>query len=158
MFKTRLDQIHQKLIAQKKTISTAESCTGGLLSSLLTQIGGSSIYFILGVTTYSNIAKEKFLNIPEKTIARYGAVSAQVASLMAINIRKKMRTDFGLSITGIAGPQGATKNKPVGTVFIGLSAQNKNSCRKFLFSGSRLSIRKKSAQAALNLLYANLAL
>ncbi|MFH0917963.1 MAG: CinA family protein [Candidatus Omnitrophota bacterium] len=156
MFKQITRQIHHQLTNQKKTISVAESCTGGLLCSLLTSLAGSSNYFILGVVTYSNKSKERILGIPEKTIAKYGAVSAQVARLMAQNIRKKTSTDWGLSITGIAGPSGATPDKSVGTVYICLSGKNKNICRKFNFSGNRENIRKKSTQNALHLLCAHL--
>lgn len=107
---------------------------------------------MLGVVSYSNKSKEKILNIPAKTIARYGAVSQPVAILMAKNIRKKTHTDFGISITGIAGPTGATPTKPIGTVYICLSGKNENICRKFNFSGNRESIRKQSTQEALLLL------
>lgn len=149
-------QAHKKLLVRGKTIAVAESCTGGLLSCLLTEIPGSSKYFLLGITAYSNSAKEKILNIPPKIIAKYGAVSANVAILMAENIRKKSKSDFALSITGIAGPVGAMTNKPVGTVFICLSSKNKNICRRFSFRGSRQDIRKKSAYQALRLLCAHL--
>ena len=158
MFKKLAQQIHNRLAKQKKTISVAESCTGGLLCSLLTSLPGSSDYFLLGVVAYSNKSKERILNISVKIITRYGAVSRQVAILMAQNIRKKTRADFGLSITGIAGPAGATPDAPVGTVYICLSAKNKNLCRKFNFSGSRGNIRKKSTQEALRLLCAHLSL
>ncbi len=151
-----LKQVHKKLLGKKKTIAVAESCSGGLLSSLLTAISGSSGYFLLGVVAYSNSSKEIILNIPAQTIAKYTAVSAQVAVLMAKNVLKKARSDLALSITGIAGPTGATVNKPVGTVFICLSDKNKNNCRKFSFRGSRQDIRKKSAQEALRLLCARL--
>ena len=147
---------HNKLISRKQTISVAESCTGGLLSSLLTKHPRASAYFILGAVVYSNKAKEKILGIPKKTIAKYGAVSGEIAVLMAKNIRRKINTDFGISITGIAGPAGATSAKPVGTVFIALSAKNKTLCRSFLFSGSRENIRKHSALEAIRLLRANL--
>ena len=153
MLKKITQQIHNQLIRQGKTISVAESCSGGLLSNLLTSLPGSSSYFILGVVTYSNKSKEIILNIPSKTINRYGAVSRQVARLMAQNIRKKTHTDFGLSITGIAGPRGATTNKPVGTIYIALASKNKTLCRLFLLSGKREIIRKKSIQEALRLLY-----
>lgn len=156
MFNKDLKRVHKKLLEKKKTIAVAESCSGGLLSYLLTDIPGSSKYFLLGVVTYSNNSKEKILNIPAQTIAKYSAVSAQVAVLMAKNVRKKVKSDFGLSITGIAGPTGATAGKPVGTVFICLSDKNKNNCRKFSFRGSRQDIRKKSAQEALRLLCAPL--
>ncbi|MCX5669209.1 MAG: CinA family protein [Candidatus Omnitrophica bacterium] len=152
MLKKITQQIHTQLINQVKTISVAESCTGGELCSLLTSLSGSSSYFILGVVTYSNKSKEMVLNIPAKEITRYGAVSRQIAILMAKNIRKKTHTDFGISITGIAGPTGATTTKSIGTVYICLSGRNKNICRKFNFSGNRENIRKKSTQEALRLI------
>jgi nicotinamide-nucleotide amidase len=156
MFNEILKQAHKKLLENKKTVAVAESCTGGLLSYLLTDTPGSSGYFLLGVVAYSNRSKEIILNIPAKTIAKYTAVSAQVAVLMAKNVRKKAKSDLALSITGIAGPAGANANKPVGTVFICLSDKNKNNCRKFLFPDSRQNIRKKSALEALRLLCARL--
>ncbi|MCX5699306.1 MAG: CinA family protein [Candidatus Omnitrophica bacterium] len=147
-----LKQLHEKLRKNGKTVAVAESCTGGQLCSLLTSLPGSSDYFLLGVVTYSNKSKEMILNIPAKTIARYGAVSRQVAILMAQNIQKKTHVNFGLSITGIAGPTGATITKSIGTVYICLSGKNKNICRKFNFPGNRENIRKKSTQEALRLL------
>ena len=153
MFKKILQQLHQRLTSQKKTIAVAESCSGGQLSEALTYLPGASNYFLLGVVTYSNKSKKVILNIPEKIIAKYGAVSRQVAILMAQNIRKKAHTDLGLSITGIAGPAGATTTKPVGTVFIALANKNKTLCRLFLLPGKREYVRKKSVQAALRLLY-----
>jgi nicotinamide-nucleotide amidase len=148
-----IKQLHYKLLKKEKTIAVAESCTGGLLSSLLTSLPGSSNYFILGVVTYSNKAKEMILKIPAKTITKYGAVSRQIAISMAKNIRKKTKADFGLSITGIAGPAGATATKPVGTIFIAITSKNKTLCRLFLLPGKREIIRKRSAQKALRLLY-----
>ncbi len=147
-----IEQIHKSLIKTKKTIATAESCTGGILSSLLTQLSGSSQYFILGVTTYSNQAKIKILKISASTIAKKGAVSKDVALLMAKNVRRIAKTNFGIGITGIAGPTGATPGKPVGTVFIAVANKNKIICKKFLFQGNRTSIRKQSALKAIQLL------
>ena len=149
-------QLHNKLIKHKKTISVAESCTGGLLCSLLTKHPGASAYFLLGLVTYSNNSKKQILGIPEKIINKYGAVSDKVAILMAKNIRKKINADFGISITGIAGPTGATGLKPKGTVYIGLSTKNKIICRLFLLSGNREEIRKNAALKAMRLLSANL--
>ena len=149
-------QIHNQLLSRKKTISVAESCTGGQLSSLLTSLPGSSGYFLFGAVTYSNQSKKLILDIPVKLIDKYGAVSRQVAILMAKNIRKKTQADFGLSITGIAGPTGATPAKSIGTVYICLAKKDKNICRKFNFSGNRVIIRKKSTQSALRLLCAHL--
>ena len=156
MFNKILEQLHKKLLKKEKTLAIAESCTGGLLSNLLTSLPGSSDYFLLGAVTYSNKSKKTILNIPEKIIARYGAVSQPVAKLMAKNIRKKIKADIGLSITGIAGPGGATLKKPIGTVFIALAKKNKTLCRKFLLSGNRKAIRKQSVQAALRLLSAHI--
>jgi nicotinamide-nucleotide amidase len=145
-------QIHKRLIKNRKTVAVAESCTAGLLSTLLTQPSGSSQYFTLGVVTYSNKAKEIILKVPHSVIVKNGAVSKIVATTMAQSIRKIAKTDFGLSITGIAGPAGGTPNKPVGTVFIALDSKNKKVCKKFHFTGSRTTIRKNSALKALELL------
>ncbi|MFA4993624.1 MAG: CinA family protein [Candidatus Omnitrophota bacterium] len=153
-----LSKIHNKLLSRKKTIAIAESCTGGLLCATLTKNPGASGYFLLGVVAYSNSSKEKILQIPAKFISKYGAVSRKVAISMAENIRKIAKADLGISITGVAGPGGSTLNKPVGTVFICLSAKNKNTCRLFSFPGNRLSIRNKSTQEALRLLCEHLSL
>jgi len=147
-----VNQIQKLLIKKQKTLAVAESCTGGLTSTLLTQFSGSSQYFILGVVAYNNRVKEYILKIPHSVIVKSGAVSKEVAGLMAKNIRKIAKTDFGISITGIAGPTGATPQKPVGTVFIAATSENKNISKKFLFKGSRNAIRKKSALKALELL------
>jgi len=149
-------QLHNKLIKHKKTIAVAESCTGGLLSSLLTKYPKASAYFLLGVVAYSNNSKKRILGIPEKIINKYGAVSNKVALLMARNIRKKINADFGISITGIAGPTGATAIKPKGTVYIGLSFKNKTFSRLFLFPGRREDIRKYATLKAMRILAANL--
>ncbi len=149
-------QAHNKLIKRNQTIAVAESCTGGLLSSALTKNPGASNYFLLGVVAYSNNSKVRILGIPQKIISKYGAVSSQVTVLMAQNIRKKAKADLGISITGLAGPGGASANKPVGLVFICLAGKNKNICREFYFRGSRQDIREKSTQEALRLLCAHL--
>jgi PncC family amidohydrolase len=145
-------QIHNLLIKSRKTISVAESCTGGILSCLLTQLPGSSKYFVLGTVTYSNKAKETILNIPGYIIARNGAVSEKTARQMAKSVRKIAKTDFAISITGIAGPSGGIFQKPVGTVFVAIDSSAKLICKKFHFSGNRDAIRKKSALSALKLL------
>ena len=146
------NQIHKLLVENKKTVAVAESCTGGLLSNLLTQIPGSSKYFILGVVAYSNRAKENILKIPANIIAKRGAVSKNVAELLAKSVRLIAEADFGIGITGIAGPGGSSKEKPAGTVFIAIDTKNRQICKKFKFSGSRLIIRKKAALKALELL------
>lgn len=144
------------LIKNGKTIACAESCTSGLISSLLTSISGSSQYFTLGVIAYSNKSKIKILHLPSSIISKYGAVSKETAILMAQNIRKIAKTDLSISSTGIAGPTGATIRKPLGTVFIAVSSKNKTICKKFAFKGTRASIRKQAALKALSLLCAHL--
>ena len=147
-----INQANKLLIKSKKTIGLAESCTGGLLGALLTQISGSSRYFILGVITYSNKAKEVVLNIPSRVITQKGAVSKEAASLMAQNIRKIASADFGIGITGIAGPTGGTTQKPVGTVYIAIDSTQKHICQRFHFNGRRITVRKKAALKSLELL------
>ncbi len=151
MLEHTVSQIHKLLIKNKKSIAVAESCTGGLLSNLLTQIPGSSKYFILGVIAYSNKAKENILKVPVNIIAKNGAVSRNVAERLAKSVRLMAKTDFGIGITGIAGPGGGSKEKPVGTVFIAIDTKNKQICKKFNFTGSRITIRKKAALKALEL-------
>jgi PncC family amidohydrolase len=145
-------KIHSVLIKEGKTLAVAESCTGGLASSLLTQASGSSQYFIEGVVAYSNRAKETILKIPRTLIKDNGAVSKPVAGLMAHNIRRIAITDFGIAITGIAGPTGGSPQKPVGTVFIAIDSQDKRICKEFHFKGNRAAIKRKSALKALELL------
>lgn len=147
-----INQIHRFLIKRQKTVAVAESCTGGLVSNLLTQISGSSQYFILGVVVYSNKAKQSLLKIPRSLIAKNGAVSADVALYMAGNIRKIANADFGIGITGVAGPTGGTPQKPIGTVFIAIKSKNKKICKKFHFRGNRLKIREIATLKALELL------
>lgn len=145
-------KVAQLLLKYRKTVSLAESCTGGLLGHLLTNTPGSSEYFQLGLVTYSYEAKEKLLKIPRSLLARHGAVSAPVTKLMAENVRKLLKTDFSISITGIAGPGGATKTKPLGLAFIAVASRQKTICRKFNFRGGRLSVKKQAAVKALQLL------
>jgi nicotinamide-nucleotide amidase len=147
-----VNRIHKSLLKKRKTIAVAESCTGGLLSSLLTKEAGSSKYFIGGVIAYSNKVKEDILKIPRSVIAKKGAVSEPVVKLMAKRIRKMAKTDFGIGITGIAGPAGGTTRKPVGTVFIAIDSKDKKISKKFHFTGSRIAIREKTALKSLELL------
>jgi len=147
-----VSKIHSFLIKRRKTVAVAESCTGGLTSSLLTQTSGSSQYFIEGVIAYSDKAKEVILKIPHYVIKKNGAVSKPVANLMAQRVRKIAKTDFGIGITGIAGPTGGTPKKPVGTVFIAIDSKYKKICKKFHFTGNRTAVRKKAALKSLELL------
>lgn len=147
-----LEEVVGKLLLErKKTIAVAESCTGGLISARFTNISGSSQYFERGVITYSNPAKTELLSVPKEIIEKYGAVSEEVAILMAEGVRKLAKTDYGLSVTGIAGPTGGTPQKPVGLVFEGFAHENDSFSQKFLFGENRKSNRERAAQAALNL-------
>lgn len=143
--------VGQLLGANKKTIATAESCTGGLIGARFTNVSGSSAYFERGVVTYSNQAKMELLNVPGEIIDKYGAVSEQVAILMAEGVRKLAQTDYGLSVTGIAGPSGGTPQKPVGLVYVGLAHENDSFAERFMFGENRRTNRERAAQAALNL-------
>jgi len=144
--------IAENLIKKNLTISIAESCTGGLISHRLTNIPGSSRYFRLGIVAYCNEAKKSILNVPNSLIRNKGAVSKEVAISIARGILKLSKTDISLGITGIAGPSGAGKTKPVGLVFIALTHRNKVVCERYHFKGRRLSIKKQASEAALNLL------
>ncbi|MDR1418327.1 MAG: competence/damage-inducible protein A [Endomicrobium sp.] len=140
------------LTSKKKTISFAESCTGGKLSSAITDIAGSSLYFKDSLVTYSNESKIKLLGVKEDTINNFGAVSEQAAKEMAESILKLSNTDYGLSVTGIAGPGGATKEKPVGLVYIGLADKKKTKTFKFIFNGLREQIRNSAVNISLDLI------
>jgi len=146
------EKILKKFIKANKTLALAESCTGGLIGDHLTNIPGASAYFLVGIIAYDYAAKTKILGVPKSILMKYGAVSKEVATIMAQGVRKILNTDYGLSVTGIAGPGGATDQKPVGLVFIGLSTKNKTIVKKFLFKGSRLSIKNQTCQTALKML------
>jgi PncC family amidohydrolase len=149
----RLEEKVLKKFTQKGlTLALAESCTGGLIGDRLTNVPGSSDYFYLGITAYHNTAKTKILGVSPALIKKYGAVSAPVARAMAEGARKILKTDLALSVTGIAGPAGATKTKPVGLVFIALSSRSRTIAKQFLFKGNRLAIKKQTAQTALKML------
>jgi nicotinamide-nucleotide amidase len=141
-----------KLALGGYTVAVAESCTGGLLAQRITEVPGSSKYFIEGVVTYANDAKTRTLGVEPMLLMEHGAVSAPVAEAMAEGVRKRAGTDFGLSITGIAGPGGGTEEKPVGTVFIALADDVKTEHRRLKLPGDRQLIRWRASQAALELL------
>jgi PncC family amidohydrolase len=135
-----------KILARKKLkISIAESCTGGLLSSAITSASGSSKVFTQGMVVYSNQSKIKFLKIPKKTIRRYGTVSKQICLTMVKNMSKICKTNMSVSVTGIAGPSGGTKKKPVGLVYIGIKKANKIDINKYLFNNKGRSYVQKAA-------------
>ena len=151
--KNLANKLVKKLIQKKLKISFAESCTGGLLSSIITSISGSSKVFNLGLITYSNKTKVDVLKVPKKIIRKYGAVSSECCLLMVKNLSKISKSNISVSITGIAGPNGGTKLKPVGLVYIGFKKGNKVSIQKNLFKNKdRISIQKATTLKVLNTL------
>ena len=143
-----------KLLSKKKlTVSFAESCTGGLLASSITSVSGSSKVFSMGLVTYSNKAKTKLLKVTKKTISKYGAVSYETCLAMVKNLSKISKSNISISITGIAGPNGGTKEKPVGLVYIGLKKGSKTIIKKNLFKNKkRISIQKTTVTQALKMI------
>ena len=150
----KLSQKIVRLLAKKKLkISFVESCTGGLLSSTITQISGSSKVFTIGLITYSNQSKINTLKVSKNTIKKYGAVSYETCLSMVKNLNKISKTNISVSITGIAGPNGGTKQKPVGLVFIGIKKGNKKLVKKLLFKNKkRIFIQRTAVNKALNLI------
>ena len=147
-----LMEVATQLINKNITIATAESCTGGLLAHYLTSISGSSTYFIQGIVSYSNHAKESLLGVSKKTLDTHGAVSEQTAYEMAVGIRTNASTDIGISTTGIAGPTGGTAEKPVGLVYIGLASQNTMKVKQCTFTGNRIENKESTCFEALQML------
>jgi len=147
-----VNKVSDELKKHQVTIATAESCTGGFLAHMLTNVSGSSEYFDRGVISYSNTAKMELLGIPAQLLKNYGAVSKEVAAAMAKAIRERAQVDIGIATTGIAGPTGSTKDKPVGLVFIGVSTKDTVVVKEFLFSGDRLTNKDSTCTAALELL------
>ena len=146
-------KIVKLLIKKKLKISFAESCTGGLLSSNITSISGSSKVFTLGLVTYSNQAKINILKVPKKIIIKNGAVSYETCLSMVKKLNRISKTNISVSITGVAGPNGGTKQKPVGLVFIGVKKGNKTLVKKFLFKNrTRNSIQRSTVNKSLNLI------
>ena len=142
------------LIKKKLTISTAESCTGGMLSSKITSISGASKIFSLGFVTYSNQAKMSILKVPRSIIQKYGSVSSQCCVSMLKNLSKISRSKLCVSITGIAGPKGGSKNKPIGLVYIGIKKGKKILVSKNFFKNNgRLSIQKATVKKSLDLVF-----
>ena len=142
------------LTKKKLKISFAESCTGGLLASTITSISGASKIFNLGLVTYSNQAKNKILKVNKNIIKKYGAVSQECCSAMVKNLSIISKANINISITGIAGPRGGTKQKPIGLVYIGVKKGNKIKVNKCLFkSKKRSSIQRATVKKALNLIF-----
>jgi PncC family amidohydrolase len=150
----KLSQRIVKLLSKKKLkISFTESCTGGLLSSSITSVSGSSNVFTLGLVTYSNQAKINILKVPKRIIMKHGAVSYETCLSMVKNLYKISKTNISVSITGVAGPKGGTKQKPVGLVYIGIKKGNKTLVKKYLFKNKkRNTIQRATVNKALNLI------
>ncbi|MBI4445447.1 MAG: competence/damage-inducible protein A [Acidobacteria bacterium] len=136
----------EMLRGRRQTVATAESCTGGLIGKMLTEVPGSSDYYLGGVVSYSNDLKLSFLSVDPDALRQYGAVSEPVARQMAEGIRERTRADFGISLTGIAGPGGATTDKPVGLVFMAISSKSGTACRRVQLRGDRETIRIRAAR------------
>ena len=148
-----IELIHKKLIKKKLTISVAESCTGGLLTHNLTKLSNSSKYFQMGLTTYSNQAKIKILKVNKNIIKKYGAVSNECCKAMVQNLSKISKSKINISITGIAGTGGASKDKPIGLVYIGIKKDNKIIIKENRFkSNNRYSIQKLTVKMTLKII------
>ncbi len=139
------------LLERKMKVATAESCTGGLISKKITSVSGASGCFDLGVVTYSNEQKHKVLGVKYGTLEQFGAVSQETALEMCKGVKELSGADFGISVTGIAGPTGGTTQKPVGTVWIGICSENLHTAQKFVFDGDREMVREGTANKALEM-------
>jgi len=149
----KIKQIIFKLKSKKINLSVAESCTGGMLAESITSVSGASKVFNFGVITYSNQSKIKYLKVPNKIIKKYGSVSKECCLSMVTYLTKISKSKLNLAITGIAGPNGGTKRKPVGLVYIGIKKKNKTKINKYLFKNkNREYIRKNSVKKSLDLI------
>ena len=149
---TTAETIGRLLTGRRLTLALAESCTGGLIGHLITEVPGSSAYFLGSVVAYAYQAKERLLAVPHELIAAYGVVSEPVALAMARGAREALGADVGLAVTGIAGPGGATATKPVGLTYIAMAGPGVATCRRFVWRGDRSENKRSSAEAALALL------
>ena len=145
-------QLGKLLLRHNKTLSTAESCTGGLIAKVVTDIPGSSRYFMGGVVSYSNEIKIKVLHVGRALLERHGAVSKEVARAMATGVQSLMHTDCAIAVTGIAGPDGGSAKKPVGLVYIAVASGKEIAVKRFIFQKDRDGNRKETAAAAINML------
>jgi len=147
-----MQRLHVWLTQRNKTLSVAESCSGGNIAHIITSNSGSSAYFIGGVVAYQNAVKQNVLNVKALDLEMYGAVSETVAIQMASGVRVLLNTDYSLSTTGVAGPKGGSDEKPIGTVWIGISSMSGTYAQKFNFSGTRSEVIEKSTKKALQML------
>jgi PncC family amidohydrolase len=146
------EEVGALLSSRGLTLATAESCTGGLLANCLTNVAGSSAYFLGGWVAYAYRAKEVLLDVQHETLLAYGAVSKETAQEMARGARERLGSDVALSITGIAGPGGGMPNKPVGLVYVALSTPEGEECRRYVFEGDRMANKQQSVDASLQML------
>ncbi len=151
-----INKLIEKLNENHLTISTAESCTGGMIGACITSVPGASNVYNEGYITYSNDAKERLLGVSHMTLETYGAVSGETAREMAEGARKKSNADIAVAVTGIAGPGGGTDQKPVGLVYIGVSTEKSVIAHKFIFQGDRDDVRKSTVENAIRLAYEQL--
>lgn len=154
MTRSRAEQLGMRLRERELTLSTAESCTGGALASAITDVAGSSDYYLGGVVSYANRAKEQLLGVDPRILASHGAVSEPVAIQMADGVRRLLGTDLGVGITGIAGPGGSTPGKPVGLVYIAVVSEGRSEVRRHVWGGDRIANKLDSVQSALDMLLA----
>jgi len=150
-------RLQARCVAQGLTVATAESCTGGLVAHILTEVPGSSAYLLGGVVSYSDAVKRQELGVPESLLASHGAVSAQVAIAMAEGVRARLSTDLGVGVTGIAGPDGGSDAKPVGLVYVAVAGLGPAEVRRYVWPGDRSENKRSSAGAAIELLLARVA-
>ena len=148
----KTEQLISLLKEKDLTVATAESCTGGGIGHRLTAVSGSSAVYMGGIISYTNDVKEKVLNVPSEMLREHGAVSAPTAKAMAEGVRRLLNSDFGVSVTGLAGPTGDGSGKPVGLVYIGIAQSRQTDVQEYLFSGSREEVREQAIQAAIELL------
>ncbi|HET8570200.1 MAG TPA: CinA family protein [Candidatus Limnocylindria bacterium] len=148
----RMKGVQSRLLRAKRTVATAESCTGGLLASVLTEHGGSSDFYRGGAAVYSNDAKTSLVGVPPQLVHSHGAVSSVVAAALARGAREALGADIGLGITGIAGPGGATPGKPVGLVYVAMESAKRSTVRKYQWAFDREGNRLASVGVALDLL------
>ena len=150
----QLKNLTTKLKKNKIKVAVAESCTGGLISYNLTKIPGASKYFMMGIVSYSNISKLNLLKVRQKTLTKYGAVSAEICKEMCNNLLKISKTNIAISVTGIAGPDGGTKKKPIGLVYVGICSKNKFEIKKFNFGKklSRINIQNQTLKKTIKLI------
>ncbi len=144
--------IGKMLTRKKKTLSLAESCTGGYISHLITSVPGSSKHFKGGIVAYNNTVKQDLLGVKERTLKNFGAVSAECALEMARGVRKKLKSNYAIAVTGIAGPGGAVKGKPVGTVYIAFASEKEQLVERVQLKGSRDKVIHQTARKALQML------